>query len=570
MNAFSELRLTSSNLQTTFLAENVSEDGKIKIYVSKQDPSASPTSAGNPVEIEIDLAEIMGGDFYKEILWESDLKGRLNEFFSLQKSDSILLSEIKGSVVGSGRSIMNTLGLYVVDSTYNSDTKKYSIRFGCDPKRLQDYVQGDNGDPSGLYYELCDAEGSNVTYMRISGEIKPSATLGEAGILIGTDTFFPAEMVYTLYETATERDNVLSDFRKNHPILESVLTYTSFDVEDANDASKTKYGVSVSGTDVTISNSVAQLVISKTEGDSTTSDTYIVNTENCHNLSSLANAIRDAYVSGIKDVQVVNGKLVFTTDVDVTVKLEGTPLDAEKGDFKIKGHDPIDFQDLKKGSEVLTLSGSTTIYDVVAAVNQELDESGVSLYYNDTEGNAAYSSCRNFAKSLKSLADSGVVATGERLRKIFAENADPTRLNQDQSTGTFTNLINTLKEIGDDKLSACGFKPWLENLESKHNEYLTAVQNRNKEIASKVADANKVYRERCLEGFGIVTTLAIGKATLDKDEGCIQFINAVNSHIDQKKVHLKLRKGKGKNTTESPETTVVDFPTETKEEENAA
>ena len=53
-------------------------------------------------------------------------------------------------------------------------------------------------------------------------------------------------------------------------------------------------------------------------------------------------------------------------------------------------------------------------------------------------------------------------------------------------------------------------------------------------------------------------------------KGCIQFINAVNSHIDQKKVHLKLRKGKGKNTTESSETTVVDFPTETKEEENAA
>ncbi|SOE56176.1 hypothetical protein SAMN05720781_1051 [Fibrobacter sp. UWT3] len=213
----------------------------------------------------------------------------------------------------------------------------------------------------------------------------------------------------------------------------------------------------------------------------------------------------------------------------------------------------------------------TSVTEYANLIEVSVDESAARAVSRlDSERNAAYSSCRNFAKSLKSLADSGVVATGERLRKIFAENADPTRLNQDQSTGTFTNLINTLKEIGDDKLSACGFKPWLENLESKHNEYLTAVQNRNKEIASKVADANKVYRERCLDGFGIVTTLAIGKATLDKDEGCIQFINAVNSHIDQKKVHLKLRKGKGKNTTESPETTVVDFPTETKEEENAA
>ena len=201
----------------------------------------------------------------------------------------------------------------------------------------------------------------------------------------------------------------------------------------------------------------------------------------------------------------------------------------------------------------------TSVTEYANLIEVSVDESAARAVSRlDSERNAAYSSCRNFAKSLKSLADSGVVATGERLRKIFAENADPTR------------LINTLKEIGDDKLSACGFKPWLENLESKHNEYLTAVQNRNKEIASKVADANKVYRERCLDGFGIVTTLAIGKATLDKDEGCIQFINAVNSHIDQKKVHLKLRKGKGKNTTESPETTVVDFPTETKEEENAA
>ncbi|SMP58177.1 hypothetical protein, partial [Fibrobacter sp. UWB10] len=62
------------------------------------------------------------------------------------------------------------------------------------------------------------------------------------------------------------------------------------------------------------------------------------------------------------------------------------------------------------------------------------------------------------------------------------------------------------------------------------------------------------------------------KATLDKDEGCIQFINAVNSHIDQKKVHLKLRKGKGKvtETPESPETAVIELPTETKDEENAA
>ena len=101
----------------------------------------------------------------------------------------------------------------------------------------------------------------------------------------------------------------------------------------------------------------------------------------------------------------------------------------------------------------------TSVSEYANLIEVSVEESVGSIVSSlDKERNAAYASCRNFAKSLKSLADSGVVATGERLRKIFAENADPTRLNQDQSTGTFTNIINTLKEIGDDKLSACGFK----------------------------------------------------------------------------------------------------------------
>lgn len=207
------------------------------------------------------------------------------------------------------------------------------------------------------------------------------------------------------------------------------------------------------------------------------------------------------------------------------------------------------------------------------SIEVSVDESAASIVSRlDKEGNAAYAASRNFAKSLKSLADKDVVATGERLRKIFIENADPFYLNQDQSTGVITNIVNSLKAIGDAKLEVCGFKPWLENLEKKNNDYLAAVQTRNKELAAKENGLTKVYRERCLDAFGIVATLAIGKATLESDEGCTQFIKAVNSHIELKKAHLKLRKGKGKITVtpETPETAVIEIPTETKDEENAA
>lgn len=104
-------------------------------------------------------------------------------------------------------------------------------------------------------------------------------------------------------------------------------------------------------------------------------------------------------------------------------------------------------------------------------IEVSVDESAASIVSRlDKERNAAYAACRNFAKSLRSLADKDVVATGERLRKIFAENADPFYLNQDQSTGVFTNIVNSLKAIDDAKLDACGFKPWLENLEKKNND----------------------------------------------------------------------------------------------------
>ena len=206
-------------------------------------------------------------------------------------------------------------------------------------------------------------------------------------------------------------------------------------------------------------------------------------------------------------------------------------------------------------------------------IEVDVDETAASVVSRlDKERNAAYAACRNFAKSLRSLAGKEVVATGERLRKIFTENADPFYLNQNQSTGVITNIVNSLKAIGDAKLEACGFKPWLENLEKKNNDYLAAVQTRNKELAAKENGLTKVYRERSLDAFCIVATLAIGKATLESDDGCTQFIKAVNSHIELKKAHLKLRKGKGKITVtpETPETAVIEIPTETKDEENAA
>ena len=212
----------------------------------------------------------------------------------------------------------------------------------------------------------------------------------------------------------------------------------------------------------------------------------------------------------------------------------------------------------------------TSVNEFANLIEISIDESAASTASRlDKERNIAYTACKNFVKSIKLLPDSEMQAIGSALWKLITENADPLKLNQDQSTGVYENLIAGIKNIGNDSLTKCGFKPYLENLERKQAEYLTAVQTRNKELAAKETGVNKVYREKCMEAFNLVAALAIVKATVNKDEACTQFIKAINNHINQKKVQLKIRKGKGKATV-TPETAVAKLHTETKEEENAA
>ena len=215
----------------------------------------------------------------------------------------------------------------------------------------------------------------------------------------------------------------------------------------------------------------------------------------------------------------------------------------------------------------------TSVTEFANLIEVSVDESAASIAARlDKERNIAYAACKNFVKSIKLLPDSEMQAIGSALWKLITENADPLKLNQDQSTGIYENLIAGFKNFGNDTLSKCGFKPYLENLERKQTEYLAAVQTRNKELAAKETGVNKVYREKCMEAFNLVAALAIVRATVNKDDACTQFIKAVNNHIDQKKVQLKIRKGKGKTTAtpETPEAAVTKLHTETKEEENAA
>ena len=215
----------------------------------------------------------------------------------------------------------------------------------------------------------------------------------------------------------------------------------------------------------------------------------------------------------------------------------------------------------------------TAVTEFANSIEVSVDESAASIAARlDKERNIAYVACKNFVKSIKPLPDSEMQAIGAALWKLLTENADPLKLNQDQSTGIYENLIAGFKNFGDASLTKCGFKLYLENLERKQAEYLNAVQTRNKALATKETGVNKVYREKCMEAFNLVAALAIAKATVNKDEACTQFIKAVNNHIDQKKVQLKIRKGKSKTTAtpETSETAVTKLHSETRKEGNAA
>lgn len=176
----------------------------------------------------------------------------------------------------------------------------------------------------------------------------------------------------------------------------------------------------------------------------------------------------------------------------------------------------------------------------------------------DSMRNSIYVSCRRVAQGYLNFPDQEKAEICANIWKIFNKNPNPLRLNQAQSSGAILNVIQAVRDLGDEELEAVGFKIWIDKLEEVNSKFIDADMERFTERGKRELKQGRKLREACFEAFSLVAAAATLKAAAGS-ESCINFIDAMNCAIDAKKRQVKSRSKPRtkKNTAPASETSVT-------------
>ena len=382
--AFLSLGLTNTNLQTP--VEKTISDSWTEISFDVYASDSMEPIAFQVTKNELNRLSSEG------IILATDLKGQLNEYLSLQLSDSES-DEIQ--------TWSNKYGLYVLDVKDLGDGNK-KIRFACDNSRLLRKT-----DPSAsATYKIKDGESYN--YLRMSSVLRANAEKSDGNEY----AVFKKDGVTYFYNlesnkySSSEADHKISDI--NSFLSEHGLT-NCFNVSKI-DIGTDQFSITVSGKPVvdTSSNSVTKPNVAKVSHNvisinakkDNVDNIVLVDTAGCLTASNLAVVIRDAFKANellndnyVKSVSFENDTLVLTTASDVVVEssLFGNIPYSSLDDVKIKNAQSersVDFE-----SDLGSLLSSTTLSGLVSAINSYLNPEseppeclGVTLHYCDNDG----------------------------------------------------------------------------------------------------------------------------------------------------------------------------------------
>ena len=365
-DAFAELKLTGSNLQTMYKVEldlsvwslnfvednerNIAENGKVK----------SNVKIDSTIAIYYDNIKKLVEEGI--ILEKKDVKAQINEYLSLQKNGDFVPLP---SNIEEGRSIMNTFGLYVVDVINQEGV--LNVVFACDSRRIQM-----NGDDKKRYL-LCEANeknASNVVYMRLSSEIVPSMnTSGLAGALVYDST--SSKTYYVGFDRYKEYDD--TEFN-SLSLPNDIKNKVQFVKDSKSNLVSLKCVDGQTGYEIKVTDNILRITI----GEGSNEKEYYINVDNCLTISNLAETIEKANIdSNIKSVTVVNGKLVFVTEQKAVIKLTDFDIDQNVNeinkDFKIGGVE-VNFQEC-----INNFTDQTTIEKLLEKINNKLNSAGLEI-----------------------------------------------------------------------------------------------------------------------------------------------------------------------------------------------
>ncbi|MCQ2109158.1 MAG: DUF6261 family protein [Fibrobacter sp.] len=213
------------------------------------------------------------------------------------------------------------------------------------------------------------------------------------------------------------------------------------------------------------------------------------------------------------------------------------------GEFRALHTEGVDFAKAITDKDVkqVVAAYEKSVQDLSEFMEASILETTASLVKKlDADRNEIYKSCRRVAQASMNFPDAEAAATGAQIWKVFSENPSPINMNQAQSTDVLLNIVNGLKNIGDEKLTACGFKVWLDKLEEVNNQFIATDETRISERAQKELEQGKKLRAACYDAYYAVVNAASYKA-FEGSESCKAFLEAMTTAIHEKCQQVKAR-----------------------------
>lgn len=203
------------------------------------------------------------------------------------------------------------------------------------------------------------------------------------------------------------------------------------------------------------------------------------------------------------------------------------------------------------GSPVLDNAVATYKEKVDALDDALKDSSSVPGAADATAADVARDSSwrggNNYLKAMTAHPDEAIRTTAEEVKSLFDKYGDPTSLSQTAESGVLHNLIQDLKALDGSKLTALAFNPWLTDLETSEEAFLSAVKVRTEEEAARVVGIVKQSRLAADEAYRKLVETVNALATINGEMPYATFTDHLNVLVAQQKAVLKSRATKSTN-----------------------
>lgn len=203
-----------------------------------------------------------------------------------------------------------------------------------------------------------------------------------------------------------------------------------------------------------------------------------------------------------------------------------------------------------------TEGGSPALDDAVATYKEKVDALDDALKDSTTVPGAAAATAadvardsswrgsNNYLKAMTAHPDEAIRATAWEVKSLFDKYGDPTTLSQTAESGVLHNLIQDLKALTGSKLTSLAFNPWLTDLETTEEAFLSAVKVRTEEESARVVGIVKQSRLAADEAYRKLVETVNALATINGAEPYAVFTDHLNALVDRQKTVLKTRSTK--------------------------